>query len=75
MGRNEPNIFIPFSRCAETDLERNMSRNSERWPGLVLEVRISIIICVASGSIVRDARIPVVTKPARRVPPYPDTVI
>jgi hypothetical protein len=44
MERNGPNIFIPISECAGMDLERNISRNSERLSGLVLQVRISMII-------------------------------
>src|SRR2546428_331789 len=39
--RNGPNIFIPISSCAGIDLDRNISRNSERLPGFVLYVRIS----------------------------------
>src|SRR5580658_132695 len=42
--RNGPNILIPISVCAGMDLERNISTNSERRPGLVLYVRISMII-------------------------------
>jgi len=34
--RNGPRIVIPISSCAGTDLERNISKNSERLPGLVL---------------------------------------
>jgi hypothetical protein len=41
--RNGPRIFMPISACAGTDLDRKISRNPERLPGLSLYVLISTI--------------------------------
>src|SRR5262245_33470649 len=55
--RNGPRIFMPMAWCAGTLLDSNISRNSVRFPGLVLYVRISMITAAPrKASIMRHVR-------------------